>query len=533
MLLALPLALLAGAAVAQDWGKMATISSTMGVSASRLCLGEGSRGDIGCPAYAPSVTTAGDLAVSGTVTAAQFIGDGSGLTNIAGASADRIVSGTTSMLAISSTGYVSLTQSGVNTGWFDPARGLVTIGISSTGAISGTKGFFNSSVQIQGGLDLGGISSAPRSITRVRSLSNDESTGISMSTSGVGAGPIAFLPGGTEAMRIVSSGYVGFGTSTPNTRLEVVGSLLAGEFARGMIWNGSNWVYTYANSPASVMRSFGTGSTQFYVAPGGTQGAVAPVKSAMVFDGNTGNVAVGSSALYPSATLHVGGTLLTTSWTGINFNPLVNTTPTAPLEVSGTVSATRFVGDGSGLTGIGAAGSSDRITSGTTSMLAISSTGYVSLTQSGVNTGWFDPSRGLVTIGVSSTGRISGTNGYFSGRVGIGIAAPLSTLHVYASDSTAYSPLSPPQTAYIQNGATAAGVATGIMFRADGNGAQVGRGTSRLCRRAVGPGTSRSPRETPVPMANVCVLPPRAPSASAPQRQAPPCMFPVLRRKCT
>ena len=97
-------------------------------------------------------------------------------------------------------------------------------------------------------------------------------------------------------------------------------------------------------------------------------------------------------------------------------------TPTTPLEVSGTVSATHFVGDGSGLTGVTAA-ATDRITSGTTQMVVVSNTGYVSLTQAGTNTGWFDPTRGLVTLGVSATGGLSGTTGYFSGKVGIGIHA--------------------------------------------------------------------------------------------------------------
>jgi hypothetical protein len=171
IVLAVVLGLMASAAVAQDWGNMAVISSTMGNHSSRLCVGDNSRpGDIGCPAYAPSLTTAGDLTISGnvsasgltigntatigalgvgsinasgditatgrTVTAGHFVGDGSGLTGVGGASADRIVSGTTSMLAISNTAYISITQAGTNTGWFDPTRGLVTIGVSSTGPVS-------------------------------------------------------------------------------------------------------------------------------------------------------------------------------------------------------------------------------------------------------------------------------------------------------------------------------------------------------------------------------------------------------------
>lgn len=42
----------------------------------------------------------------------------------------------------------------------------------------------------------------------------------------------------------------------------------------------------------------------------------------------------------PSQTLHVMGSALTTSWTGINFSSASNVTATAPLEVSGSVSAT-------------------------------------------------------------------------------------------------------------------------------------------------------------------------------------------------
>jgi hypothetical protein len=84
------------------------------------------------------------------------VGDGSGLTNVGAASTDRIVSGTTSMLAISDTGYISLTQAGTNTGWFDPSRGLVTIGISSTGTISASGIYSNDNATISGTVKMSG-----------------------------------------------------------------------------------------------------------------------------------------------------------------------------------------------------------------------------------------------------------------------------------------------------------------------------------------------------------------------------------------
>ena len=45
-------------AYAQQWSEFAYISQTLGVNANRLCLGEESRGELGCPAYAPYVDSA-------------------------------------------------------------------------------------------------------------------------------------------------------------------------------------------------------------------------------------------------------------------------------------------------------------------------------------------------------------------------------------------------------------------------------------------------------------------------------------------
>ncbi len=45
----------AGGVQAQEWGEIANISATLGVSDSRICIGEASRGDIGCPSFAPTI----------------------------------------------------------------------------------------------------------------------------------------------------------------------------------------------------------------------------------------------------------------------------------------------------------------------------------------------------------------------------------------------------------------------------------------------------------------------------------------------
>src|SRR5437764_784583 len=61
--------------------------------------------------------------------------------------------------------------------------------------------------------------------------------------------------------------------------------------------------------------------------------------------------------------------------TSQNLVGVGTSSPTANLEVSGTISATHFVGDGSGLTGIAASG--DRIVSGSVNMIAEQTSGTV------------------------------------------------------------------------------------------------------------------------------------------------------------
>ena len=136
--------------------------------------------------------------------------------------------------------------------------------------------------------------------------------------------------GGTpiDALSILVSGKIGIQTVGPQSTLSVNGGVAIGT--------------TYAGTNAA-------GSNNLIV---------------------QGKVGIGTTT--PSQTLHVSGSLLTTSWTGINFSSTGNVIPTAPLEVSGTIGATYFVGDGSGLTNLG---QGDRITSGTASVVANQDTG--------------------------------------------------------------------------------------------------------------------------------------------------------------
>lgn len=97
-------------AVTETWDDFAVVSSTMGANQSRLCAGA-DRGDLGCPTYAPSLTTAGDVSVTGNLSANRFIGDGSGLTGLSTLT-DRITSGTNSIYANTGMNTISFTTAG-------------------------------------------------------------------------------------------------------------------------------------------------------------------------------------------------------------------------------------------------------------------------------------------------------------------------------------------------------------------------------------------------------------------------------------
>ncbi|MBI1308659.1 MAG: hypothetical protein GC129_02215 [Proteobacteria bacterium] len=94
---------LAGAAVAQQWGDIATISPTTNLSAGHICYTDGR--DISCDSSAPLASGLG--------------------------SADRLTSGSTVVYAISNTGYISLTTAGSTWGYFGSAASYLPT-LSST-----------------------------------------------------------------------------------------------------------------------------------------------------------------------------------------------------------------------------------------------------------------------------------------------------------------------------------------------------------------------------------------------------------------
>lgn len=74
---------LAGAPAAQnEYAFVATISDTLGVNTDRLCLGDATRGDIGCPTYAPSVSSGGLLTATSVLTGGFSVTGATSLTTV-------------------------------------------------------------------------------------------------------------------------------------------------------------------------------------------------------------------------------------------------------------------------------------------------------------------------------------------------------------------------------------------------------------------------------------------------------------------
>ena len=354
---------MAGLSYAQNWGEIPVISATMDINAQRLCIGNAAR-ELGCPAYAPSVTTAGDISVTGNVSANRFIGahtgDGSGLTNIsasniAGLSTDRIVS-TSANIVAGNGGTISFTTGGVSgTAYFGTTGQLVLPTISTTGAISATVGYFRDRLAVgaptTNGWDF------------LVSTTNGGSFGVNAPDGG-----LELASGNDRASYIDFKGF----------------NNLSSDFI-GRIWYGD-----------------GIGMTL------STSGTVRVIIS------ESGNVGIGivNPFITPSTTLHVSGTLRLA-----NGGEACDTNRAGAIRYSGTDFQVCY-GTGGWASLVDASGTTvtpDRITSGTTDVRARAD-GSISFTTAGTTTGYFYNGQ-LVANRISTTGAISATSIY-AGNIG-------------------------------------------------------------------------------------------------------------------
>ena len=366
-------------AYAAKWMDVATISSTLGNSAGRLCVGSG-RTDLGCPAAAPFLDTAaglltipgdlrvtGNLYISGTqsfdgVTFANGGISASSLTiggvSVSAGIQDRIISNTTAVYANGASGIISLTTNGTTSGYFNNGE-LVARGVSTTGGISSTTGYFTDNVGI-------GTATPSKTLT----VSGTTSLGNVLEVNH----PTYPTFANTGIVRIRQS------ADTANGGLVIQRTTAT---ASGRIFVDSN--------------------SNFAFSRGGTTNALIMTQS--------GSIAVGGNIADPSTSLDISGTLrMTDSGETCDSNRLG-----AIKYTSNEFYVCRNGSSWESFTSIatGAAAAVDRITSNSQAGVTANSTGYISLTTGGVtNTAYFTPASVLVNAGISSTGTVSATTGY-------------------------------------------------------------------------------------------------------------------------
>lgn len=174
--------------------------------------------DMSCASTNPYVTSAGlvgigtsnpttALEVSGTVSATHFVGDGAGLTGIA----PNVPSGLSGSIVYRDEFGVLHASGGFS---ISSTTGSVGIGAGAPGYLGNNALFIDGSMRTESDIWLGSDS---RGIFWSYGTSNIKGNG------GMTNGYIVFTTSGAEAMRIVSSGNVGIGTSAPLGKLDIRG----------------------------------------------------------------------------------------------------------------------------------------------------------------------------------------------------------------------------------------------------------------------------------------------------------------------
>jgi len=334
-----------------------------------------------------TTTPASKLEVVGTVTATAFVGDGSGLTGLPGGSGswDHTMTQTVSGAGFNIENLGSLTITNI-------ADASILLAADSNNSGENDNALFELS-QDGGGVRalIGTVGDAGVQFTDSLSdslyfeIKAGSPQDIQFATGATGV----TSNDGAARLTILGTGNVGIGTVTPSTELHVDGDITADNVLARLLnvsdatddlrWTGVDNLEIRHNG--AINHQFSGASTVF------NQGGLDinfRVESdndiqALYVDGGTDEVGIGT------------------------------TTPASKLEVVGTVTATAFVGDGSGLTGLpGGSGGWDHVMTNNVDGAGFSVTNISSLVTTGTVTAGFFVGDGSGLTGLPSGGSASG-----------------------------------------------------------------------------------------------------------------------------
>jgi len=234
---------------------------------------------------------------------------------------------------------------------------------------------------------------------------------------------------GVERFTInLSTGNVGIGATSPNSKLDVRGHLVLDPGTDPILYTGTagselNRYFQLINSPAAPSAS-GLKAGGLLVAD--SYGFANPGKNDLIVKGNTG---LGTSA--PQSKLHVlGGSTLITPFRGLTIDqiiPLGSNTSGYALNVTTTtngLTATNFLIDSLGNVGVGTATPTARLTVSGAGAFNAGSAARFDLFNTTANTGFLQH---VTDGGLWQLATITGTTRMVvdsTGRVGIGTANP-------------------------------------------------------------------------------------------------------------